>query len=84
MINHGAELAVTFRGDKYNSYSNEYMGNVVIPEEVTLKNITRKVTSIGSGAFRSCYVLTFVTIPNSVRNIGSEAFDGCIFGRELV
>ena len=46
-INNGTELAVTFRGSKYDSYSNEYQGNVAIPEEVTYMNRTRKVTSIG-------------------------------------
>jgi len=47
-INNGTELAVTFLGSKYDSYSNEYQGNVVIPEEVTYMNRTRKVTSIGN------------------------------------
>ena len=34
------ELQVTFRGSSYNDYSNEYQGNVVIPEEVTYMNRT--------------------------------------------
>ena len=34
------------------------------------------VTSIGYGAFFYDYSLTSVTIPNSVTNIGGEAFDG--------
>ncbi len=29
-INNGTELAVTYRGDSYSSYSDEYQGNVVI------------------------------------------------------
>ena len=76
-INNDTELEVTFRGDRYNSYSNEYQGNVVIPEEVTFMNRTRKVTSIGGGAFVSCSGLTSVTIPNSVTSIGGSAFDNC-------
>ena len=76
-INDGTELQVTFRGSYYNSYSNEYQGNVVIPEEVTYMNRTRKVTSIGDYAFRECYGLTSVTIPNSVTSIGDYAFDQC-------
>ena len=76
-INDSTELAVTFRGDRYDSYSNEYQGNVAIPEEVTYMNRTRKVTSIGSRAFYDCSRLTSVTIPNSVTSIGGAAFTGC-------
>ena len=75
--NNGTELEVTFRGTKYDSYSNEYTGNVVIPEDVTYMNRTRKVTSIGQEAFCNCRNLTSITIPNSVTSIGSYAFAGC-------
>lgn len=35
------------------------------------------MTSIGGGAFDSCYDLTSVTIPNSVTSIGELAFKDC-------
>ncbi|MBP3211730.1 MAG: leucine-rich repeat domain-containing protein, partial [Prevotella sp.] len=76
-INNGTELEVTFRGIHFSDYSDEYQGNVVIPEEVTYMNRTRSVTSIGNEAFSNCSRLTSVTIPNSVTSIGGKAFRGC-------
>ena len=68
-------VKVTYKGDSYYSYSNEYTGAVSIPSSVTYNSTTYSVTSIGSSAFEGCTGLTSVTIPNSVISIASSAFD---------
>ena len=75
-INDGQELEVTYQEIGWDNRKN-YIGNVVIPEEVTFMTRTRKVTSIGACAFWYCSGLTSVTIPNSVTSIGHEAFKNC-------
>lgn len=58
-------VEVTYEGDRYNDYNNEYSGSVVIPEKVTYYGKEYSVTSIGELAFYECSRLTSVTIPNS-------------------
>ena len=74
---YGDGVAVTYRGDSYNSYKNEYSGDIVIPETVTYLGKTYSVYHIGIEAFYDCTGLTSVTIPNSVTSIGYYAFRGC-------
>ena len=50
-------VEVTYKGDDFFSYDNEYACAVIIPSSVT---------EIGDHAFVSCSELTSVTIPNSV------------------
>ena len=73
----GSSVSVTYRGTYYDSYSNEYSGEIVIPETITYNGKTYSVTGIDRDAFSDCSSLTSVTIPNSVTSIGSSAFYGC-------
>ena len=84
-INDATELEVTLKG-RYTTGDiiKHYTGNVVIPDEVTYMNRTRKVTSIGESAFQNSTGLTSVTIPNSVKSIGSDAFSGCNYLKKVI
>jgi len=63
----------------YNSTGNisAYSGEIIIPCEVTWKDVNYKVTNIGRGAFSGCSGLTSIEISNSVTNIDENAFSGC-------
>ena len=54
----GNNVAVTYKGTSSTKYSNEYSGEVTIPETVTYNGTTYSVTSIGNNAFTGCSSLT--------------------------
>ena len=63
----------------------EYAGNIVIPASILYNDIEYAVTGIGTGngqsatmlGFTNCTNLSEITIPNSVKLIGTGAFYGC-------
>ena len=70
--------SVTYQGDSYDTYANEYSGAIVIPSEVIYEGKTYRVTTIGNVAFYYCFNVTSVTLPESVTRIGMGAFWGCV------
>ena len=70
--------SVTYRGTTDNSYSDEYKGDIVIPEKVSFEEKEYKVTEINSNAFAGCGKVNTVSIPSSVKSIGIGAFQFCV------
>lgn len=66
-------VEVTFKGEAYDSYSNEYSGYVYIPQDVTYLGEVYMVTQIRNYAFRGTNMIS-VSIPNSITFIGAHAF----------
>lgn len=62
---------------RYLSNSNTAATSITIPNTVTYKDVTYKVTRIDSSAFASNEKLTSVTIGSNVIAIGSKAFYKC-------
>ena len=54
-----------------------YVGNIIIPEYVSINGRSIKVTSIGGSAFYSCENLETVKLPESIISIGAGAFCDC-------
>ena len=68
-------VVVTYQGSSYDSYTNEYSGEVTIPSTVTYRNNTYSVTRVGNYAFYGCSSLTAIVIVES--NTVYDSRNGC-------
>ena len=75
--NNNSELAVSYRGDTPSNYSNEYSGDVSIPNSVNYNGNYYSVTSIAQSAFEECTDLTIINISSNVKSLEQRAFYGC-------
>ena len=81
--NNHSELAVSYRGNRYGTYTDTYSGDLVIPESVEYQGESYGVTSIGERAFYNCSNLVSITFPNCIVNIGHDAFYGTAWYNNL-
>ncbi|MFV0502044.1 MAG: leucine-rich repeat protein [Bacteroidales bacterium] len=69
-------VEVTYFGSNYSSF-NEYRDTITIPNSILVDNINYDVIGIGKDAFRDCYNLKYVNMPNSILYIKESAFQSC-------
>ena len=67
-------VEVTYQGSYWNTVTNDYSGHVTIPETVTYGGTTYTVVAIGESAFAGCEHVTGVTIPSTIKSIGTAGF----------
>ncbi|MBR4042045.1 MAG: leucine-rich repeat domain-containing protein [Bacteroidaceae bacterium] len=70
-------VSVTYMGDDYYEFKNEYRGHITIPSSVVYRGTRFRVREIESHAFEDCNALTSVVISNGIESIGLEAFRDC-------
>ncbi|MDD4001399.1 MAG: leucine-rich repeat domain-containing protein [Bacteroidales bacterium] len=73
---HPYTVEVSFKGKKYDLF-NQYKGSISIPQDVTYNNIKYIVVAIGESAFRDCFMLEEVSLPQTIKSINQSAFDAC-------
>ncbi len=71
------EACVTFQQYSSGMHISDYHGDVVIPAQVTYRDVTYPVTTIDYYAFNYCQGLTSITIPESITTIKDCAFYLC-------
>lgn len=77
-LNLSEKTAAVTRHDNDESKNRDfYKGAIVIPATITYNDEEYAVTSIDSSTFSGCTSMTFVSIPNSMTEIGCGAFGGC-------
>lgn len=70
------EVELTSPSDAFYSEETSQRANLIIPESITYYDEEYSVVSIRQYALSNCQILVSVTIPNSLRTIKWEAFQG--------
>ena len=63
----------------YYLHNTPYSGSIVIPQTVEDDGTTYTVTALAESAFESCTTMTSLTLPPTIRSIGSHCFYNCTF-----
>lgn len=71
------QVEVTYQGVNRDHYTGEYYSQMEIPSTIEHKENSYTVTGIGKDAFYNCGELYTIILPESITEIGEEAFALC-------
>lgn len=57
-------------------YSYEF--DIIVPDHIVIKGETYKVTRVAKNGFQNVLGLLKIVLPDSVKEIGDQAFSGCV------
>ena len=63
----------------YYLHNTPYSGAIAIPQTVEYGGTSYTVTALAESAFESCTTVTSITLPPTIRSIGSHCFYNCTF-----
>lgn len=75
--NNDKTIVVTYKGNSHSEYSNEYMGDIVIPDSIIYNDSIYYVVGISDSAFHSCSKMTTIKLPKRASLIDHSAFYNC-------
>ncbi len=75
--NNGKAIIVTYKGNYHSEYSDEYIGDIVIPDSVIYNDSVYYVVGVSDSAFHSCSKMTAIKLPKRVSFINNSAFYNC-------
>ena len=59
-------------------------GSLIIPKQVSFENKLYEITKIEENSFKNCENLQFILFPDTIRDIGDNAFAGCSSLKNMV
>lgn len=71
-----SEVEVTYEKNQNGNNASTYVGNIIVPNKVSYRNIDFQVTQIGQYAFAGCKMES-VQLPETIKILCTSAFTGC-------
>lgn len=68
---------LTAKSTSYSTNAEAFIGDIIVPETITVNDVVYTVTAVDSRTFASCDKLTSIVFPATITNIGTYLFNNC-------